>query len=525
MIFIKIKNFFIYYIRSLFLLFKFKNISLFKKINYFRCENYSKDNIIIMDHFPLIKAFLLRLMLIKGLNNTFKAKIFIFNYYPNLFYRLFYKLLNIDNFISFNYSKNSKNKTITKKSLNVFRKIKSKKDLLNLKIDNIKIGKDIYESYLRNYNVPTLNIKDDRLLYLIKKFYNYNHTWKNIFKKKNVKGIIISHRNYLDFNLLCKICYKKKVPVFTITGDGTRITKFKKDEINFGKIYKPLFNKISKKEKIEAIKISKQRLKLRFSGKVGVDMHYSKKSAFKKRNIKFNFPKNQKKISVLICTNCFYDNPHAYNGFLFCDFYEWIKYLGKISHTTNYNWYIKPHPDYLPGTIEIIEKLSKNFQNIKILKQNINFQSISKHIDYVLTAYGSVGHELPLLGMNVINADKFNPHCSFDFNFNPQNLKEYTKLLLDLEKKPSRLNYKNDIYKFYYLHYFYLKDFNLFFKSKEFCDSFVNSKNYSETIDLFINNIFLNREKIFTRVRDFILNNNKYLLNKKKINILKNFNV
>ena len=133
-----------------------------------------------------------------------------------------------------------------------------------------------------------------------------------------------------------------------------------------------------------------------------------------------------------------------------------------------------------------------------------------------MTAYGSVGHELPLLGMNVINADKFNPHCSFDFNFNPQNLKEYTKLLLDLEKKPSRLNYKNDIYKFYYLHYFYLKDFNLFFKSKEFCDSFVNSKNYSETIDLFINNIFLNREKIFTRVRDFILNNNKYLLNKKK---------
>ena len=31
----------------------------------------------------------------------------------------------------------------------------------------------------------------------------------------------------------------------------------------------------------EAIKISKQRLKLRFSGKVGVDMYYSTKSAFK----------------------------------------------------------------------------------------------------------------------------------------------------------------------------------------------------------------------------------------------------
>ena len=141
------------------------------------------------------------------------------------------------------------------------------------------------------------------------------------------------------------------------------------------------------------------------------------------------------------------------------------------------------YPDYLPGTIEIIESYQKIFK-YKILNPSINFQAL------ICFTYGSVGHELPLLGMNVINADKFNPHCSFDFNFNPQNLKEYTKLLLDLEKKPSRLNYKNDIYKFYYLHYFYLKDFNLFFKSKEFCDSFVNSKNYSETIDLFINNIF-----------------------------------
>lgn len=524
MIFIRIKNFIISYTRSVFFLLKFKNLSLFKKINYFRCENYPSNNIIIMDHFPVIKAFLLRLMLIKGLNNSFKAKIYIFNYYPNLFYRLFYKLLNIDNYISFNHSKNYKKK-INKKSAKIFSKLKSKKDLFNLEIDNLKIGKDIYESYLRNYNAPTLNIKDHRLLNLIKKFYNYNYTWKNIFKEKNVKGIIISHRNYLEFNLLCKICYKKKVPVFTITGDGTRITKFKKDEINFEKIYKPIFNKIPKKEKIEAIKISKQRLKLRFSGKVGVDMHYSTKSAFKKRNIKFNFTNKQRKISVLICTNCFYDNPHAYNGLFFCDFYEWIKYLGKISHITNYNWYIKPHPDYLPGTMEIIKKLSKKFHNIKILNPNISFQSISKHIDYVLTAYGSVGHELPLLGVNVINADKFHPHCSFDFNFNPKNLKEYKKLLLNLQKKPSRLNFKNDIYNFYYLHYFYFKDFNLFFKSKEICDAFVKTKNYSKIIDIFINNIFANKEKIYTRVRDFTLNNNKYLLNEKKSSILKNFNV
>ena len=474
MLIIKIKNFIISYLKSVFFLFRIENFKLFKKVNYFRCDDFENNNIIIIDHLPLTKAFLLRLMLIKALNKTFKAKVFIYNYYPNFYYRIFYKLLNIDNFISFNCPKNYRN-ILDRNALKLFNNLKSKKDLLNLKINDLYIGKDIYESYLRNYNVPTIDIKDKKLLNLIRKFYAYEYTWKNTFKNKKVKGIIISHRNYLDFNLLCKICYKNNVPVFTITGDGTRITKFKEDEVNLEKIYKSLFNKLSEVEKKEAIKISKQRLKLRFSGKVGVDMYYSTKSAFNKTKIKLNQLKKNKKISVLICTNCFYDNPHAYHGLFFTDFYEWLKYLGKISHKTNYNWYIKPHPDYLPGTMEIIKKLSKNFNNIKILNPEISFLNIKKNIDYVLTTYGSVGHELPLLGINVINADKYNPHCSFNFNLNPQNLNEYRKLLLNLDKRPSRLKFKNDIYKFYYIHHFYLKDSNLFFISQVDCDVFNKS--------------------------------------------------
>ena len=524
MILIKIYNFSIFFIKSIIQLFKFKNLILFEKINYFRCNEYNNDNIIIIDHFPAIKVFLLRLILIRALNRNFKAKIFIFNYYPNLFYWVLYKLLNVNNFISFRYPKFNEKKFL-KNSLRIFKKLRSKEDLLNLKIKNLSIGKDIYESYLRNYNVPTVDIKDKRLLLLIKKFYIYNFTWSKIFKKKNVKGIIIGHRNYLDFNLLCKICYKRKIPVFTMTGDATRITKFDKDEVNFEKIYKPLFNKFSVKEKNKAIKTSRQRLKLRFSGKVGVDMHYSSKSAFKKRKIKFNFPKKRKKISILICTNCFYDNPHAYHGLLFTDFYEWIKYLGKISFITDYDWYIKPHPDYLPGTIEIIQKLSKNFKNIKLLNPEISFLSIKKHIDYVLTTYGSVGHELPLLDINVINADKYNPHCSFKFNFNPQNLKEYRNLLLNLNKRPSKLKFKNDIFKFYYMHYFYFKDFNLFFKSKAECDLFNKAENYSEIIDIYLNNIFANKEKINNKIEKFLIDNDKYLLNNKKNNILKELSV
>ena len=148
--------------------------------------------------------------------------------------------------------------------------------------------------------------------------------------------------------------------------------------------------------------------------------------------------------------------------------------------------------------MEIIKKLSKNFNNIKILNPEISFLNIKKNIDYVLTTYGSVGHELPLLGINVINADKYNPHCSFNFNLNPQNLNEYRKLLLNLDKRPSRLKFKNDIYKFYYIHHFYLKDFNLFFKSQSDYNAFNKSKKYSEIVDIYLNNIYVKKKKKFT---------------------------
>ena len=41
--------------------------------------------------------------------------------------------------------------------------------------------------------------------------------------------------------------------------------------------------------------------------------------------------KNSNKTKVLICTHCFFDNPHGYGGMIFLDFYEWLVFLGEIS--------------------------------------------------------------------------------------------------------------------------------------------------------------------------------------------------
>ena len=75
--------------------------------------------------------------------------------------------------------------------------------------------------------------------------------------------------------------------------------------------------------------------------------------------------------------------------------------------------------------------------------------------DYALTISGSIGHEYPFLGMNVVNAGN-NPHISFGFNISPKTREEYREILLNLEKY-SVLDKKEDIYKYYCVNYLYNK--------------------------------------------------------------------
>ena len=62
-------------------------------------------------------------------------------------------------------------------------------------------------------------------------------------------------------------------------------------------------------------------------------MSYSTKSAFssKVKTLKYNLKINK----YLICAHM--DNPHPYGKNTFVDFYEWLCFLSKISHKTDYN--------------------------------------------------------------------------------------------------------------------------------------------------------------------------------------------
>lgn len=505
----------------------YKNFFFFKKVEKYinkkilcNFKNYSisEKNIILIDHFEVMNVLIQKMLFFLCLCKHYKAQIYCFNYRYTPQFSLIYKTLGIK--ILKKKIPIDVKKKIFKTYSKEIEKIKTKKKLLNYKLNGANIGIDIYESYLKRYNKPTVDLKDFKFKLIFFKALKEFFYWKDFLEKNTIKSIHVSHRSYIETNILCKIGYKKKIPTFSITGDFTRISKYFDDKCDENTLFnnlKLIFNSLNLSDQKKGIKKAKIQLNKRLKG-INANILYSKKSAFtniKKYKLYLN---NNAKIKVLICTHCFYDNPHAYGKNLFSDFYEWLKFLVSISKKTNYDWYIKPHPDYLPGTLENINKIIYG-SKIKLIDPSASFHNLANEkLDYALTAYGSIAHELPLLGINVISCDPNNPHNSYNFTNTPKSFNNYKKKLMNLKKNKRKKIRVEEIYKFYFARYYIIKNEKLFYANY---NEFINFYYKDET--LFFN--YFKKSKILEQIKiidNFLKSNDKYLVNNKfKKNILK----
>jgi hypothetical protein len=332
--------------------------------------------------------------------------------------------------------------------------IKSKVDVYNIHLKGIHIGIDIYESYLRDFNQPTVNLNDPRLFSLIKVAIDQLLFWDNFFTHNKVAAYITSHDVYVWMNIGCKLAYKYNVPVYLPNPRNiTYATKPFSIYDHFAK-YPEWFQAMPEAKRKDALAFSESRLKVKLSGAMTIEMHYANASSL--TNTKTEKPVLEKndKLKVLIASHCFYDNPHAYNELIFVDFYEWIIFLGEMSNKTDYDWYLKVHPDPLPGTEEIVQGIITKYPKIKLINHNVSHhQLIEEGMKFVLTCYGTIGEEYPLMGAQVVNTT-YNPRLAYDFNWHAKNVTEYEHLISNLGNLTPKIDLQK-IYEFYYMNHHY----------------------------------------------------------------------
>lgn len=418
-----------------------------------------------------------------------------------------FKSFGINKFLNNNVSDY---KTLAYKLTNkIMTEINSKTDLVNLTVDGIWVGDLIYDQYLASFKVPTVNINSEELRKTLYEFSILYYRWKDLFLKRNIKAIVISHACYF-MGLPGRIGIDYDIPVYQANLQTiyylSKKNFFPSSEFHS---YKDDFDKLDNETKKKGIKEARERLKLIFEGSTNIDQLYIKNSAYNQNKTFTRLLKNKNPIKILIASHSFYDAPHGFGKNLFPDFYEWLEFIGELSNKTEYEWYIKTHPGIDVLDKKTIDDFVLRFKKIILIPDTTSHhQLIEEGINTVLTVYGSIGIEYAAKNIAVINASLNNPHISYNFNIHPKTKEQLKDVILNLEK---HINYKmpsDDVYKCYYMKYRYY-DYNIFFsdfksviKQMGGYYSIFSSKIYKHWIDYFTPDIQI---KIEQNLKQFIL--------------------
>ena len=347
----------------------------------------------------------------------------------------------------------------------IIENLHDKWDIEKITINGVWLGDLIYDSYLRRYNKPTIDKTSDDFQHFLQESIETFIYWEDYFNSHDVRAVNVSHCVY-NLAMPLRLAIARNIPAFQ--ANATHVYRMNtnnyfaySDYLYFPRLFATLPETIKKSGIAEA----KRRIAKRFSGEVGVDMIYSTKSAYGATHYERLLQETPRK-KILIATHCFFDSPHSYGNNIFPDFYEWLDFLGKMTECTDYDWYIKTHPDYLPGTKEIIDNFVAKYPKFRLLPADASHhQIIAEGIDFALTVYGTIGFEYAALGIPVINCSLNNPHIAYNFNLHPKDVGEYRRLLLDLDRLEFSID-KQQVYQYYFMRYIYNTE-NLFFHSYE----------------------------------------------------------
>lgn len=350
----------------------------------------------------------------------------------------------------------------------VWNNITTEDDVYNIHYKGVHYGGQILRDFYRYY-MPSFEIKNEFfknfLILMIQKIIFWTDYFENT---SNVKAFIATNGIYREA-IPCHAAIAKDIKVYAVSSEtNQRIFP----NINYKKIYqnyKNFFSDLTIKQQNYGLQWAKEELVKRFKGKAsdpsmeGISPYLT--------SIGDDVLEKNDKIKVLICTHSFNDDLYCEGKLIFSSVWTWLLYLGELSQKTAYDWYLKEHPAGNERDSKIIAKFLSKYKKIKLIPKSTSPYQLKKEgIKFALTVWGTIGHEYPALGIQVINAGS-NRHIAFDFDWNPKTRAEYEYYLLNLDKLNKEVDLE-EIYKFYCIHYLYY-DFKIdnhlkyFFNDKE----------------------------------------------------------
>lgn len=353
------------------------------------------------------------------------------------------------------------------------RSFSNKEDLAKVTEEGVWIGDLVYDTILRDLLIPTIDIDDARIIPYLREALVFLYSSQNYFDHHEIAGVVVDHTVYTWQGVVQRVALKRNIPVYMVyyapnpaiqrVDIVPKLEQLATTIQHNHWLFPKAFARLPATEQVECIRKGHEFLKHRLSGGVqnGVLPGQSAYGTISpKRELS-----NSSAPKILVLLHDFCDAVHGYRSLLFPDFYEWIHFLLAEASETPFEWYIKPHPnlnDYRRQGLhsandKVLRELRDMYPLVKLLLPTVsNRQLIAEGIASVFTMYGTSGHEMPYLGIPVVNCAD-NPHAAYSFAITPWSVDEYRLLIQRADRLDAFLD-KEEIAEFCYMQYMYLAE-------------------------------------------------------------------
>ncbi len=328
-------------------------------------------------------------------------------------------------------------------------------DWKNITIYNIRFGTTVIADYLR-MKIPNFDLRDFEVKQFIKKTVDTIVFWYNYIVENKVKAVVLADGVCWE-GYIRDIAITMGIPAYAVlyTMQRTYLNFHNKTDAYLH--YKEMWEQLSKEEKEYGMRWARERIEARTKGKVeDIDVYNAMNFTFAQKKTDERLIEENGGINVVIFPHIFEENAYHCGTQIFDDSYmSWLCHLGELSEITpQYNWFLKMHPSARRRDPIIMSKILERYPRIKLLPAKVSPKQLKEEgVRYALTVCGTLGHEFPAIGIEVINAG-VNPHSAFDFTWNPTTKEEYDNLIMNLHELKPKKNL-DELYQFYCMHYLY----------------------------------------------------------------------
>ncbi|MEA3210638.1 MAG: hypothetical protein QOE70_3695 [Chthoniobacter sp.] len=354
----------------------------------------------------------------------------------------------------------------------IFANLQTKWDVVRISVDGVALGELIYDTYLRHFARATVDLRDENLRTMIYDALLIFHACRAYLARKQPAAVIVDHLVYHYSGILVRLATLARIPVL-LTYYAPRFFLFQVNNALSDPAtqvplrwpywkYREIFAQLDPADRAAALAKGREALQNRLAGKA--DGVLRGQSAYAEGGPARLLAETGRP-RVLVLLHDFCDAVHVFREFLFPDFYEWIHFVLRHSEQTEFDWYVKPHPNnnersraaMNASNKAAVEKLQRTFPRVRFLDPSAsNKQLVAEGISAMFTGRGTAGHEFAALGVPVVNAGD-NPHIDYPFNLHPATLDDFEQCIYKADRLEAAID-PRAIEEFFYMNYFHFHD-------------------------------------------------------------------